>query len=50
MVRENVRRHSPDPVPVPVSASYHTFLLDQLGRAADRVRMKRMFGGVGVKN
>jgi DNA transformation protein len=48
MVRENVRRHSPDPVPMPVSESYRTFLLDQLGRAADRVRMKSMFGGVGV--
>jgi DNA transformation protein len=48
MVRENVRRHSLDPVPVPVSESYRTFLLDQLGRAADRVRMKSMFGGVGV--
>jgi DNA transformation protein len=31
-----------------VSESYRTFLLDQLGRAADRIRMKSMFGGAGV--
>ena len=31
-----------------VSESYRTFLLDQLGRAVDRVRMKSMFGGAGV--
>ena len=31
-----------------ISESYRTFLLDQLGRAADRIRMKSMFGGAGV--
>jgi DNA transformation protein and related proteins len=48
MVREYVVRHSPDPIPMSVSESYRTFLLDQLGRAVDRVRMKSMFGGAGV--
>jgi DNA transformation protein len=48
MVRECVTRHSPDPIPMSVSESYRTFLLDQLGRAVDRVRMKSMFGGAGV--
>jgi len=33
---------------MPVSESYRTFLLDQLGRAAERVRLKSMFGGAGV--
>ena len=43
-------RHAPFPRPIPmsVSESYRTFLLDQLGRAAERVRMKSMFGGAGV--
>ena len=31
-----------------VSESYRTFVLDQLGRATERVRMTRMFGGAGV--
>jgi DNA transformation protein len=31
-----------------VSDSYRTFVLDQLGRATERVRMKGMFGGAGV--
>jgi DNA transformation protein len=31
-----------------VSESYRTFLLDQLGRAVERVRIKSMFGGAGV--
>jgi DNA transformation protein len=33
---------------MPVSESFHTFVLDQLGRAAPRIRSKSMFGGVGV--
>jgi DNA transformation protein len=48
MVRESVTRHSPEAAPMSVSESYRTFLLDQLGRAADRIRMKSMFGGAGV--
>jgi DNA transformation protein len=31
-----------------ISDSYRTFVLDQLGRATERVRMKSMFGGAGV--
>ena len=31
-----------------VSESYRTFVLDQLGRVIERVRIKRMFGGAGV--
>jgi DNA transformation protein len=31
-----------------VSDSYRTFVLEQLGRAAQRLRSKSMFGGVGV--
>ena len=31
-----------------ISESYRTFLLDQLGRAVERVRIKSMFGGAGV--
>jgi len=51
MVPVTVRRHSPPPpaiTPMPVSESFHTFVLDQLGRAAPRIRSKSMFGGVGV--
>jgi DNA transformation protein len=31
-----------------VSDSYRTFVLEQLARAASRIRAKSMFGGVGV--
>ena len=31
-----------------VSASFRTFVLDQLGHVAPRVRAKDMFGGVGI--
>ena len=31
-----------------VSDSYRTFILDQLGRASERIRLRSMFGGVGV--
>ena len=31
-----------------VSDSYRTFVLEQLGRVAQRLRSKSMFGGVGV--
>jgi len=31
-----------------VSESFHAFVLDQLRRAAPRIRSKSMFGGVGV--
>lgn len=31
-----------------VSESYQAFVLEQLGRATERVRARRMFGGVGV--
>ena len=33
---------------MPVSSSYRTFILDQLGRVAPRVRARGMFGGVGI--
>jgi DNA transformation protein len=31
-----------------VSDSYRTFVLDQIGRVTERVRIKSMFGGAGV--
>ena len=31
-----------------VSQSYRTFVLDQLGRSAERIRIRSMFGGAGV--
>ena len=31
-----------------VSASFRTFILDQLSRVASRVRARAMFGGVGI--
>lgn len=33
---------------MPVSESYRSFVLEQLARAAPRIRGKSMFGGVGV--
>ena len=33
---------------MPVSPSFRAFVLDQLGRAAPRVRARNMFGGVGL--
>jgi len=33
---------------MPVSDSYRTFALEQLGRATPRIKSKSMFGGVGV--
>ena len=33
---------------MPVSDSYRTFVLEQIGRVITRVRGKSMFGGVGV--
>ena len=38
----------PDNTLMSVSDSYRTFVLEQLGRAAQRIRSKSMFGGVGV--
>src|SRR6266540_5910062 len=34
--------------PVPVSASFRTFIVDQLSRVAPRVHARSMFGGVGI--
>jgi DNA transformation protein and related proteins len=31
-----------------VSASFRTFILEQLGRAVPRIRARSMFGGVGI--
>ena len=31
-----------------VSSTFRTFVLDQLGRVAPRIRAKSMFGGVGI--
>jgi DNA transformation protein len=33
---------------MPVSPSFRTFIVDQLGRAVDGVRTRGMFGGVGI--
>ena len=33
---------------MPVSATFRTFVLDQLGRVTSQVRAKSMFGGVGI--
>lgn len=33
---------------MPVSSSFRTFIVDQLGRVAPRVRARSMFGGVGI--
>jgi len=33
---------------MPVTPSFQTFVVDQLSRAVERVRAKRMFGGVGI--
>jgi len=33
---------------MPVSPSYRTFVLDQLGRVAEGIRARGMFGGVGI--
>ena len=33
---------------MPVSASYRTFVLDLLGRAAEGIRARGRFGGVGI--
>jgi len=33
---------------MPVSDSFRTFVLDQLGRAVPRIRARSMFGGVGI--
>lgn len=33
---------------MPVSPSYRTFVLDQLGRVAEDIRARGMFGGVGI--
>ena len=33
---------------MPVSPSFRTFVLDQLGRAAPGIRARSMFGGVGI--
>ncbi len=33
---------------MPVSDSYRTYVLEQLGRVTQRIRAKSMFGGVGV--
>jgi DNA transformation protein len=48
MVSVTVRRHSPNSNFMSVSESYRTFVLDQIGRVAERVRIKAMFGGAGV--
>lgn len=33
---------------MPVSPSYRTFVLEQLGRVAPAIRARSMFGGVGI--
>ena len=33
---------------MPVSTTFRTFVLDQLGRVAPQIRAKSMFGGVGI--
>lgn len=33
---------------MPVSPTFRTFVLDQLGRVVPRVRCRSMFGGVGI--
>lgn len=33
---------------MPVSSTFRTFVLDQLGRVAPQIRAKSMFGGVGI--
>ena len=33
---------------MPVSAGFHQFVVDQLGRVAAPIRTKKMFGGVGI--
>jgi DNA transformation protein len=33
---------------MPVSPSFRSYVLDQLGRATERVRDRSMFGGVGI--
>ena len=33
---------------MPVSASFRTFVIEQLSRVLPRVRARRMFGGVGI--
>lgn len=33
---------------MPVSPTFRTFVLDQLGRVAPQIRAKSMFGGVGI--
>ena len=33
---------------MPVSPSYRAFVLDQLGRVAEDIRARAMFGGVGI--
>ena len=33
---------------MPVSSTFRTFVLDQLGRVAPHIRAKSMFGGVGI--
>ncbi len=33
---------------MPVSSTFRTFALDQLGRVAPQIRAKSMFGGVGI--
>jgi DNA transformation protein len=33
---------------MPVSESFRTFVLDQLGRVTPRIRARSMFGGVGI--
>lgn len=33
---------------MPVSPSYRTFVLEQLGRVAPGIRARSMFGGVGI--
>jgi len=33
---------------MPVSPSFQTFVVDQLSRVAQRVRVRRMFGGTGI--
>lgn len=33
---------------MPVSATYHSFILEQLGRVLPGIRARSMFGGVGI--
>lgn len=37
-----------EPIVVPVSSSFRTFVVDQLSRTVQQIRARSMFGGVGI--